>query len=276
MIELLAQAEMQELSQTYFSQFVVAGGPIVWFVLIPMSAMGVYFWLDLTLTVRRKKLLPASMGSDIITEAMRNGISSIPSRFGKKTDLISRAVCSAIVKSKKTQPASGMLSQIAAESLQEQGMKLLRRAEWCNLLGNVAPMVGLFGTVWGMIDAFNLLGISAGQPRPGQLAGAISVALVTTFWGLLIAIPSLFVYGFFRSQIEGLAAEAALEVETIIERFSEIKAAESEKEATPVIRQRSHPLILEKPADPDLIKTDDILAAMKYTGRQKTPVEAEK
>jgi biopolymer transport protein ExbB len=245
---LLAQESMQEISQTYFTQFFIAGGPIVWFVLLPMSMMGLYFWLDLTLSIRRKKLLPASISADIVTAAMRYGSACIPSRFGKNHDLISRSVCTAFSKTRKVHPAPAMLSQIAAESLQEQGIKLLRRAEWCNLLGNVSPMVGLFGTVWGMIDAFNILGISAGQPRPGQLAGAISVALITTFWGLLIAIPCLFIYGLFRSRIESLVMEAAIEVETLLERLSEIMPAES----------------------------DDIVAAIEFAGQRSSSAEAVK
>jgi biopolymer transport protein ExbB len=276
MNELLAQAEIQELSQTYFTQFFIAGGPIVWFVLLPMSIAGVYFWLDLTLSVRRGKLLPSSVSGDMITAVMRSGAACIPSRFGRNTDLISRAICAALGKTRKMHPAPSLLGQIAAESLQEQAMKLLRRAEWCNLLGNVSPMVGLFGTVWGMIDAFNILGIAAGQPRPGQLASAISVALITTFWGLLIAIPCLSIYGFFRSKIESLAMEAAVEVETLLERLSEIKPADSDSAAQTVAGARGGRPVVESPQGQEALKTDDILAAIQYMGKPKTPIEVKK
>lgn len=264
MNELLAQTEMQELSQTYFTQFFIAGGPIVWFVLLPMSIIGLYLWIDLTLMIRRAKLLPSSVSADIMTVATRHGAASIPSRFGKNTDLISRTVCLVFAKTRKLHPAPSMLSQIAAESLQEQGMKLLRHAEWCNLLGNVSPMVGLFGTVWGMIDAFNILGIASGQPRPGQLAGAISVALVTTFWGLLIAIPCLSIYGFFRSKIESIVMEAAVEVEALLERISEIKSSNGDKEIATLSAETGV-----KPAIAKTIETDDILAAIEFAGQHK-------
>jgi hypothetical protein len=115
------------------------------------------------------------------------------------------------------------MKEIAAENLQEQGLKLLRKAELCNLLGNVSPMVGLFGTVYGMIEAFNQLGISQGQPKAGDLAHGISIALVATYWGLLVAIPSLFFSGIFKVKVEGLIAEAAVEVEALLEQLSELK-----------------------------------------------------
>lgn len=220
---LAAQSSAGPLSQTYFTQFVVAGGPIVWFVLLPMSVVGIYFWLELCITIRRRRLLPANISSEIATMARRHGTASLPTRFSGNMDMVSRAICAAFAKTRRIRPTHELLSQIAAESLQEQGLKLLRKTEWCSLLGNVAPMIGLFGTVWGMIEAFNLLGIAAGQPRPGELASAISVALVTTFWGLLVAIPSLFIAGLFRSRIEAFIAEAAVETETLLETLLEVR-----------------------------------------------------
>jgi biopolymer transport protein ExbB/TolQ len=57
--------------------------------------------------------------------------------------------------------------------------------------------------------------MAGGQPQPAQLAGGISVALVTTFWGLLIAIPSLAIHGIFRQRIETIASDAVVELENI-------------------------------------------------------------
>ena len=86
-------------------------------------------------------------------------------------------------------------------------------------------MVGLFGTVFGMIKAFNILGIAAGQPRPDQLAAAISIALITTFWGLLVAIPALVMHGIFRARLEEIADEAAVELENLFRQITLIPAS---------------------------------------------------
>ena len=102
------------------------------------------------------------------------------------------------------------------ESLQEQALRLGRRIEWLNLIGNVSPMVGLFGTVFGMIKLFNAIVIAGGQPQPAQLAEGISVALVTTLWGLFIAIPSLAIHGVFANRIETLLSDAMAEAENIL------------------------------------------------------------
>jgi biopolymer transport protein ExbB len=217
-----------------------------------MSLMALYFILELALATRRKRLLNSTASSDMMTAAMHHGAENLPNRFGKRPDMVSQAICAAYEKTAKMQSSVSLRTQIAAESLQEQATHLLRKAEWCSLLGAVAPMVGLFGTVWGMIEAFNLLGISAGQPKPTQLASAISVALVTTFWGLLVGIPSLFMYGLFRMKIEGLSSEAAVEVETLLRRLAELKAvnninnvvkpAEAKPLSTPVVEVKKTPL----------------------------------
>ena len=206
-------------TKTFFHQFVVAGGPIVWVILLPMSVITGYLAIDLCSSIRRRRLLPPGIGTRIATTARKLGTSQLGGKLSSATDLVSRAVFGAIMRSRHSGDGQKDLHHLAAEALQEQGLGLLRKVEWCNVIGNVAPMVGLFGTVFGMIKAFNLLGISGGQPRPDQLAAAISIALITTFWGLLIAIPALAMGGIFRARTEGLVGEAAIELETLLRQI---------------------------------------------------------
>jgi len=80
-------------------------------------------------------------------------------------------------------------------------------------------MVGLFGTVWGMINAFNRILETAGQPDPADLAGGISTALLTTWWGMLVAIPALASHGLLRNRIDHLADSIATEGEAVIKKI---------------------------------------------------------
>ena len=208
-------------TKTFFAQFVIAGGPIVWFILLPMSVVTLYLAIDHCLSIRRDKLLPAGGWSDIAAIFNKCDPTQIRSKLSVRTDLVSRAVLYAFEQSQQFDCDTKSLHSFAAESLHQRGVQLTRKAEWPNIIGNVAPMVGLFGTVFGMIKAFNLLGISAGQPRPDQLASAISIALITTFWGLLVAIPALTMHGIFRSRIENIVNEAALETETLLRRIAQ-------------------------------------------------------
>lgn len=208
-----------EQGRTFYREFFVSGGPIVWFVLLPMSVAAIYLAIDLLVSTGRKRLLPGGIASDIATDAVLHSRTLLLTKLAGRTDLISRAILRAIEQGRQMGGNGHTIRQFAAEALQERGMQLMRKAQWCQIIGSVAPMVGLFGTVYGMIRAFNLLGQGTEGPRYELLAAAISLALVTTFWGLLVGIPALFLYGFFQTRIETLISEAAVETEAVLGRI---------------------------------------------------------
>ncbi len=94
-----------------------------------------------------------------------------------------------------------------------------RRGEILIVFGQVSPMLGLFGTVYGMILAFQSIVTSGGNADPVLLAGGIGTALVTTFWGLVVAIPALSGYATVRGRLDAAQAEAINQASTIIEEF---------------------------------------------------------
>ena len=200
-------------TQTFFEQFVIAGGPIVWFVLLPMSLITVYLVAKHCLTIRRKKLLPDGIGARVVEIIQQFDAGQLEARLADRNDFVSIAVVKAVTQGRGDW---FRMRSLLFESLQEQALQLLRKIEWVNLIGNVSPMVGLFGTVFGMIKLFNAIVMAGGQPQPAQLAGGISVALVTTFWGLFIAIPALAIHGVFRNRIEMLVNDAVVEAENIM------------------------------------------------------------
>jgi biopolymer transport protein ExbB len=203
----------------FFDQFVVAGGGIVYYVLIPMSLIAVYRIFELMVLVRRRRLVPDTVGRQIATTIQQFGLGSLVGRLAGRVDLVSRAMYRAVTQSQGNVDRH-VLEDMAEEALHDEALRLLRKAELCNTIGNVAPMVGLFGTVYGMIQAFGILAISEGQPRSDELAAKISVALVTTFWGLLIAIPSLTVYGVVRTRLEGFVSEATMQIEMLLQHVT--------------------------------------------------------
>lgn len=112
----------------------------------------------------------------------------------------------------------------ACEEAGEEGTaRLYRKIDILNLIGVIAPMFGLLGTVQGMIEAFNKIASSGGAAKPYELADSISKALVTTFEGLVVAIPAMVAYSFFRSQIDHLVAETGKRVERIMSPLSRRK-----------------------------------------------------
>jgi biopolymer transport protein ExbB len=88
--------------------------------------------------------------------------------------------------------------------------------EYLNIIGNLGPLLGLLGTVLGMIEAFNEMSAAGGQARPDQLAGGISKALAHTFMGLMLAVPCLAAFGWLRTVVDRLTVRGALIAEELL------------------------------------------------------------
>lgn len=119
----------------------------------------------------------------------------------------------------------GVIVNACEGAAQEEALKLQHKISWINLLANTGPMCGLFGTVSGMVTAFTEIATSA-QVTPQQLAGGIYTALVTTVWGLIVAIPALSAYFIFKNKVQWLALELGGIAAELVER---LKPAEGKK-----------------------------------------------
>ena len=95
------------------------------------------------------------------------------------------------------------------DAVAEQSSRLFRKVEYLSVIGNIAPMVGLIGTVVGMIFAFQQVAQTQGTAGAGDLAEGIYQALVTTVGGLLVAIPCLAAFAVFRNRVDQLVSESA-------------------------------------------------------------------
>ncbi len=88
-------------------------------------------------------------------------------------------------------------------------------------LSSVAPMVGLLGTVIGMLKAFNTVAFDLAKARPMELAGGVAQALITTIAGLIVAIPAMMAYSWFRGRIiklTGQLEESSTDLLAILEQ----------------------------------------------------------
>lgn len=109
------------------------------------------------------------------------------------------------------------------EMAEEKDISLSQKVGWLNLIAAVAPMMGLLGTVNGMIMTF---GEIAAKPsvKPNDLAGGIKGALVTTLLGLVVAIPVTAAYVFFKNRVQRISIEISAITEDLFDRFRDEKA----------------------------------------------------
>jgi biopolymer transport protein ExbB len=118
---------------------------------------------------------------------------------------VSRVMKAALNKSRNS---SGSVREAAELAASEECARLFRSIEPLNVIGNLGPLLGLSGTVYGMVIAFAALGQAGGQASPATLSLGISKALFHTLLGLLVAVPALAVFGFYRTRIDRVCNRA--------------------------------------------------------------------
>jgi biopolymer transport protein ExbB len=199
-----AGAADDSMLEIIFSGGILGIGIMV--VLILLSIIAMYLMVDQWLTLRKKELLPSDLAENVRQLLAQGKLKDADQACRDKPCPLSFVLVSGISEIEFGWPA---VEKALEDSLGEQAARLLRKLEYLSVIGNLAPMLGLLGTVAGMIVAFREVALSQGTAGAGQLASGIYSALVTTVAGLLIAIPALGAYAVFRNRIDEIISEMA-------------------------------------------------------------------
>jgi biopolymer transport protein ExbB len=116
----------------------------------------------------------------------------------------------------KRAPSFSSMKEAMETAIGEGTAEQFRKIEYLNIIGNLGPLLGLLGTVLGMIQAFSAMQAAQGAASPGDLAGGISTALTHTFLGLFLAIPCLAAFGVLRTIVDRLTVRGALTAEELL------------------------------------------------------------
>lgn len=108
--------------------------------------------------------------------------------------------------------------EAAGEALDQEETRYMLWVNYLNVFATLAPMIGLLGTVVGMIESFQQL--EQANSEPSQLAGGIRKAMVTTAGGLLVGIPSMFFYFFFRDRLTAIISSIQKQTSFLIDVLS--------------------------------------------------------
>ena len=188
---------------------VLSGGPIgvvIVLILIGLSVSTAYLLFDQIMTLRRRELIPDGI-ADSVRQALLTGRVSEADAACRR----SPSVLSVVLLSGLSEIDFGWreVEKAVEDSLTQQASRLMRKIEYLSVFGNISPMVGLLGTVTGMIFAFQQVATTRGAAGAGGLAEGIYQALVTTVGGLVVAIPSLAIYAVCRNRVDNMIAEIA-------------------------------------------------------------------
>ncbi|MEM9643407.1 MAG: MotA/TolQ/ExbB proton channel family protein [Planctomycetota bacterium] len=181
-------------------------GLLILLVLFALSISAAYLVFDQVMTLRRKEVIPDGVG-DAVRQALWTGrLPEADAACRRSPSGLSVVLLSGL---SELEFGWHEVEKSVEESLAEQSARLLRKIEYLSVIGNIAPMVGLLGTVTGMIFAFQQVASTQGSAGAGDLAEGIYQALVTTVGGLIVAIPSLAGYAICRNRVDSLIAEVA-------------------------------------------------------------------
>ncbi len=174
--------------------------------LMSLSLLAVYLIVDQAILLRAKNIAPKELGEGVRQLLAQGKAKDADAQCRSQPCPLALVLISGISELEFGWPA---VEKAIEETLAEQAARLYRKVEYLSVIGNIAPMLGLLGTVTGMIMAFRQVAISEGTAGAGELAQGIYSALVTTVAGLIIAIPSLAAFAVFRNRIDELIADAA-------------------------------------------------------------------
>ncbi|MEZ6096928.1 MAG: MotA/TolQ/ExbB proton channel family protein [Pirellulaceae bacterium] len=203
------KAETVAESSGGFLSIIFSGGPVgivIVVLLLALSLTSVYLVFDHLISLRRNDLIPDGL-ADRVRDALASGdVKSAQALCSDRPSMLSFVLMQGI---SDIEFGWSAVEKSLEESLAEQSARLFRKLEYLSVIANIAPMVGLLGTVTGMIMAFRQVALTQGAASAPQLAEGIYSALVTTVLGLIIAIPSIGAFAIFRNRIDQFVAEAA-------------------------------------------------------------------
>lgn len=178
-------------------ELVVAGGimmaPILLCSLLALAIAGERLW-----TLRRSKVLPRHLVAQVWNLHKKGQLDVARIHEIRSGSPLGRILATGLVNMRASR-------EVMKESIEEAGRQVVHELErflsTLSTIASVSPLLGLLGTVLGMIKVFTAIS-TQGVGKPGVLAGGISEALITTAAGLIVAIPALLAYRWFRGRVD--------------------------------------------------------------------------
>lgn len=204
-------------SETMLDRWVLNGGGTMLFIgaaVIAFIALAIYNFMALT----RAKFCPEDLKAVLMDHMTNCRVRSAIEVAATHPSYLGRMVAYSFPNIDATHPENLGRDQVEdamADFTVNENRKIMTWINYISVIAQSSPMLGLLGTVIGMVSAFGTLKTSGGAD-PSQLAGDISVALLTTLWGLINAIPCILVFYILKNRFANLVAESVHTCEELL------------------------------------------------------------
>jgi biopolymer transport protein ExbB len=199
-----------------FIQNIIEGGGTIGLVIILLSVATVALIIEFGVNVRADKICPPETIDEIEALLEENEFQEALELCESEPNFVTRSLAAGLP---RINDGYAKIKEAMEAAAGIEAVKLQQKVSWMLFLSNLAPMLGLFGTVSGMIEAFDMIVAKGARVTPADLAGGISAALITTFEGLLVAIPAVTAYQYFRGKATKISIHFAEVLEEMTERF---------------------------------------------------------
>jgi len=196
-------------------------GGVIGMVILALSIFMVALIVEHLLSIRRKALMPPGLAETVHELIEHRQFQQAREVSLERSSFLGNVLAAGLEEASLGYTA---VEKSMEESATLHAARLFRKIEYLSVIGTLAPMLGLLGTVWGMILAFREFEAKA-NPQVAELAPGIYKALVTTLLGLIVAVTALASYSFFRNRIDELVAQSSQLAEHIFADFKRSLAA---------------------------------------------------
>lgn len=217
---LFAQEEAAASVEALSIGSLIAKSGIVGWLIIGLSIVMLAMVIENYVTLNREKLAPPELIDEIQSLFDEGQFQEAMELCENERNFFTR-VCGAGIA--KIGHDFDVIETAIQEMGDEEAIKLHQKVGWIGVLAAVAPMIGLFGTVQGMIGSFHTIATKA-NPSPAELADGIYTALLTTLFGLMVAIPATAAFSYIRNRLVRSTIEIGAIVEDLFERFRSTEA----------------------------------------------------
>lgn len=191
---------------------IIENKDFITFTILALSVFATTLIIQSALRLRASAFMPEVTTQTIRTMIEGRQFKELIDFTENDPSFVSRAINPAL----KRAPSFAAMKEAMETSLGEQTAEQFRKIEYLNIIGNLGPLLGLLGTVLGMITAFSDMQAAGGSANPSVLAGGISLALAHTFMGLFLAVPALAAFGVLRTIVDRLTVKGALTSEELL------------------------------------------------------------
>jgi biopolymer transport protein ExbB len=208
------------LEESMTVQQIIETGGWPMYVLGAMSLVGVALVLYYLLILRQNHVMPRRFVGTLRDLLKKGDLPSAREACSKNGSAVAAISLSAIEYAESVdRPEAALLKEVIEGEGGHQAAMIQNQIQYLQDIAIIAPMIGLLGTVMGMLKAFNAVAYDIAKAKPMVLAGGVSQALLTTAAGLMVGIPAMMAYAYFRNRSARLLAgleSAAAELLTLL------------------------------------------------------------